>query len=106
MADLFDLIFQDPGELLPEGNTIGVNTFYAGIVDYVAGDTTRNQIVNFLQLTGAEVTDLDTLLAAVDAIATLDGKISWLMQLDAVLTLAKQGIKYNTKSAFAARLGL
>jgi hypothetical protein len=87
MADLFDTLFPDPDLDLAFGRSADIHNFFAGVVDYVSGDTTRTQIINFLDLSGDQVTELDTLLAAVDALGTIQDKLSWLMQFQAVLLL-------------------
>lgn len=99
--DLFDMLF--PG---PERSSVGVHVFYAAIVDYVAGYTTRAQIIGALGLTDTGVTQLDILLSAVDGLGTLAAKLSFGEQLHAVMVLAESGRKYTTKQEFAARLGL
>lgn len=106
MADLFDTLFPTPGQDLTFPRVVDIDNFYAGLVDYVSGNTTRTQIINFLDLTGDQVTELDILLGAVDALVTVQEKISWLLQFRSVLILASRGIKYDTKSAFVTRLGL
>jgi hypothetical protein len=107
MADLFDRLFSSSiEEPLPFSHAVDIRTFHAGFSDYVSGNTTRAQIISFMDLTGQEVTDLDVLLGAVDAISSAQGKLQWLTELRAVLELANAGIKYDTKSAFVARMGL
>ena len=103
MADLFETLFANSAILLGQYN---IHSFYAGIVDYVSGNTTRTQIINFLKLSGDQITELDVLLTAVDALSTIQEKLSWLMQFQAVLFLASRGIKYKDRASFVARLGL
>jgi len=109
MPDLFDTFFPDPVD--PEDplafpRTMDISTFYFGIVDYVSGNTTRAQIISFLSLDSEQTAQLDILLATVDGITTIAGKVRWLLEFQAALHLAAFGIKYTTKADFAARLGL
>ena len=107
MADLFDTLFPDHSTIFfPSGRNMDIHNFFAGIVDYVSGNTTRIQIINFLNLSGGQITQLDILLDAVDALSTVQDKLSWLMQFQSVLLLASQKIRYKDKASFVARLGL
>ena len=107
MAGLFDTLFQYPDLTVGiEEKKMDIYNFYSGLVDYVSGNTTRNQIINFYPLSGEQITELDILLTAVDALSTVQEKLSWLMQFQAVLLLAWQDIKYDDKASFVARLGL
>ena len=114
MTDLFDRLF--PGDSAVEN--IGVHVFHAAIVDYIAGHTTRNQIVGVWALDTEATTDLDVLLAAVDAldpedpedpvqvVMSLVSKLQFITEMDTVNKLAEDDLKYNTKSAYRTRLGL
>ena len=102
MPDLFDRLINPA----VTGDKMPVHTFRAAIGDYVAGQTTRNQIVAFWNLDTSAQSDLDALLVAVDAIGSNARKALWLLQLHDVLLIAEAGAKYTTKSAFAARMGL
>lgn len=107
MAGLFETLFQDPDITLGiEEKKMDIYNIYSGIVDYVSGNTTRNQIIAFYPLAGEQITELDILLAAVDALSTIQEKLSWLMQFEAVLLLASQKIKYDDRASFVARLEL
>ena len=106
MADLFDTLFPDPNLPLDFARNMDIHNFFAGIVDYVSGNTTRIQIIVFFKLSGDQITELDILLTAVDALSTIQDKLSWLMQFQSVLLLASQKIKYMNKASFVERLGL
>lgn len=97
--DLFDRLFGDVDK-------IHVHAFKAAIIDYIAGYTTRAQIITAWSLDTEATTDLDVLLTAVDALSTLVEKLRLAAELDAVMILAEDGLKYTTKSAFRTRLGL
>lgn len=100
MADLFDRIFGD----IPGGETIAVHTWEAAIVDYMAGQTTRAQIIAGFNLDAEATADLDFVLSEVDSLGTVLDKIRFIMEMDAVNILAETELKYNTKSAYRARL--
>lgn len=100
MADLFDRLFP------AEGGNIPIHGFHAAIADYVAGETTRTQIVAAWALDIEAQADLDILLAAVDALVGLDAKLRFVLELDATMTLAELGLKYADKASFKTRLGL
>ncbi len=102
MADLFDRLFDQA--FSDEG--IAVHSFRAAVGDYVAGYTTRNQIVAWWAMDSEAQADLDALLATVDAIPTMVGKVSWVLQLHDVMLISEEGAKYTTKSDFKTRLGI
>jgi hypothetical protein len=107
MAGLYDTLFQNPDITLGiEEKKMDIHNFYSAIVDYVSGNTTRNQIINFYPLSGEQITELDILLASVDALSTIQEKLSWLMQFQAVMLLSWQDIKYDDRASFVARLEL
>lgn len=107
MAGLFETLFQDPDiNLGIEEKKLDIYNLYSGIVDYVSGNTTRNQIVNFYPMNSEQIAELDILLTAVDALSTIQEKLSWLMQFQAVMLLASQKIKYDDRASFVARLEL
>jgi len=101
MADLFDRLF--PAD---ETENIPVHGFHAAIADYVAGETTRSQIVTVWELDTEAQADLDILLMAADGLINLDAKLRFVLELGAVMTLAELGLKYTSKSDFRTRLGL
>jgi len=102
MARLFDRLFpEDEAE-----SKIAVHAFHAAIVDYMAGESTRNQIVGAWSMDGSTAADLDLLLAAVDGLSGLDEKLRFVAEMDAVNTLAEAGLKYVTQESYATRLGL
>ena len=101
MADLFDRLFPTDGS-----ENIAVHYFYSAIVDYAAGETTRQQIIDYWALDAEAQADLNTLCDAVDALSGKANKLAFGAELHAVLMFAEAGAKYTTKSAFRARLGL
>lgn len=107
--DLFDTIinpdFDAQGNLISPGN-ITSRMLYVAMVDYAAGETTRNQIVAAFSLTPEQTTDLDALLAHIDAAATPAAKVVFILQFEAVMEIALLGLKYTDKPSFKARLGI
>lgn len=102
MADLFDRLF--PTE--PGIKNIPVHSFHAAIVDYIAEQTTRQQIVNYWTLDSEAENDLTNFLDAVDGISGPLDKLAFATELDAVMKMAEEGAKYTIKSEFKTRLGL
>ena len=103
MADLFDRLFPGPGSGIEK---IPVHAFHAAIIDYMANETTRNQIVAVWSMDSEAQTDLDALLSAVDALSGLDEKLRFAGEMDAVNKLAEADLKYTTKSEYKTRLNL
>ena len=102
MADLFDRLFPS-GETEPN---IPVHAFMAAVTDYVAGYTTRNQIIGVWTLDAEAQADLNKFCDALDALGTKLNKIAFALELDAVMLLAEAGMKYTTKADFKTRLNL
>ena len=107
--DLFDTIinpdFDANGQLISPGN-ITSRILYVAMVDYAAGQTTRNQIVAAFSLTPEQTTDLDALLAQINARPTAEGKMVFIGQFEAVMEIALLGLKYTDKASFKTRLGI
>lgn len=107
--DLFDTIidpeFDVDGNLVSPGN-ITSRMLYVAMVDYAAGQTTRNQIVAAMSLTAEQTADLDALLAQVDAMPNIVAKMAFLLQFEAVMEIAMLGYKYTDKLSFKTRLGI
>lgn len=101
MADLFERLFPED----PDGERIAVHYFFAALVDYGAGHTTRQQIINWWSLDTEAQADLNVLCDQIDAL-TPTGKMVWGTELHAVLMFAEAGAKYTTKQTFRDRLGL
>jgi hypothetical protein len=102
MADLFDRLF--PASV--EEENIAVHSFAAAIIDYMAGETTRAQIISYWSLDTEARNDLNGLCDAIDALGTQVDKIRFALEFDAVMLMAAHGAKYTTKSAFKTRLGI
>jgi len=100
MADLFDRLFPESGE------NVAVHYFFAAIVDYAAGETTRQQIVNWWSFDSEAEANLDVLCDAIDDLNKKTDKLAFGEELHAVMMFAEAGAKYTTKAAFKARLGL
>ncbi len=100
MADLFDRLYPE------EGENIAVHYFFAALVDYAAGQTTRQQIVDYWDLDAEAQADLDTLCDHIDGLGSATAKMAFGVELHAVLMFAEAGAKYTTKATFKARLGL
>lgn len=101
MADLFDRIFPTDEEL----PNIPIHAFRAALGDYAAGYTTATEIINYWSLDASAQSDLNVLLAEIDA-STPTQKALFLLQLHDVLMIAEVGAKYTTKAEFKTRLGL
>ena len=100
--DLYDMLFGDvDGDYI-----INVHNFEAAIVEYMAGEVTRAQIMGALGLSGQAEADMNTVLDAVDALSTVQQKLVFVGEMNAVNHLAEQGLRYTTKAAYAARMGL
>lgn len=104
MADLFERCF--PENVFTATNTISLHLLEAAVIDYVTGNTTRQQMINHWNLDPEAVTQLDKLLDWIDAKPTTIEKIVAMMEWSAVNIMAQEGLKYNTPAAYAARLGL
>lgn len=102
MADLFDRLF--PPSI--DDENIAIHAFAAAIIDYMAGQTTRAQIIAYWTLDTEAQADLNTLCNAIDALGTKADKIQFALEFDAVMLMAAHGAKYTTKSSFKTRLGL
>lgn len=102
MADLFDRLF--PTSI--DTHNIPVHYFTAAITDYIAGETTRSQIIGAWNLDADAQADLATLCDKIDTLSTVMDKVVFAAEFDAVMTLAEARLKYNTKSTFTTRLGL
>lgn len=101
MADLFDRLFPTD-----DSENIALHSFHAAVVDYIAGETTRQQIIDYWTLDTEAQADLNAFLDAVDAITGAVNKLAFATELDAVMKMAEEGAKYTTKTAFKTRLGL
>lgn len=102
MTDLFDRLFPANSD---EAN-IPIHAFHAAVVDYIAGETTRNQIISYWSLDTDAQTDLNNFLDAVDGISGATNKLAFAAELDCVMKLTEEGAKYTTKAEFKTRLGL
>jgi hypothetical protein len=102
MADLFDRLFPaDASE-----KNISAHYFFSALVDYAAGETTRQQIIDWWTLDTDAQADLNALCDQIDAISGATNKMAWGTELHAVLMFVEAGAKYTTKAAFRTRLGL
>lgn len=101
MTDLFDRLF-------PMGNEANIpgHYFRASVGDYVSGNTTRQEIINYWSLDSEAQADLNVLLDAVDGIGGSAGKARFLLELHDVLMISEAGAKYTTKASFKTRMGL
>lgn len=107
MADLFDRLFPgivdgDPALKIP------VHVFFGQLVDYGDGQqTTRQEIIDKWQLDTdpQAVTDLDVILAAIDA-KNAAQKVQFAVILHGILMMTEGDVKYLNKADFAQRLDL
>ena len=85
---------------------IGGHMMDAVLVDYAEGASSRAQIITALELGTEAITDLDVILAEIDAAGTVVGKLRFAANFGAVVVIAQAGLRYTTKSEFKTRLGL
>ena len=108
--DLFDRLFlENPFPSTDERHQtfhIGGHLMDAVLVEYAEGESTRTQIIGGLELGAEATTDLDVLLAGIDAEPTAFEKVRFAMNFAAVHSAAEAGLKYTDKAAFKTRLGL
>jgi len=102
MADLFDRLFPATAET----ENIPVHYFFAAMIDYMAGETTRAQIIGAWDMDADAQADLNTLCDHIDGLNKIEDKLRFAEELHAVMMLTEGELKYTTKSAFATRLGL
>lgn len=101
MADLFDRLFL----VDPDTENVAVHYFRAAIGDYVAGYTTRQQIIDWWELGAAAQADLAVLCDDLDSRTVLERAVR-LIEIHDVLLFVEAGAKYTTKTSFKNRLGL
>lgn len=102
MADLFERLYPDDSGT----ENIPVHIFFAVVIDYMAGETTRQQIINYWQLDAEAQSDLNALCNHIDGLTGVLNKLVFTEELHAVMMMAETGAKYVTKAAFRDRLGL
>ena len=102
MPNLYERLFPDDNL----GNNISVHLFTAAVVDYAAGQTTRQEIITHFALDASAQTDLTALLDTLDAQGGTANKLLWIIQFDSVNIMAEQRAKYRTRAAYAQRLGI
>lgn len=102
MTDLFDRLY--PEDIDTE--RIPVHYFFAALVDYASGFTTRQQIINFWGLDEEAQIDFNTLCNKIDSITGATNKLAFAEQLHAVFLFAEAEAKYTTKEDFRQRLDL
>ena len=102
MADLFNRLFPENDE---DPNISG-HLFEAVLIEYMTGHVTKAQMIAYWGFDTTVQADLTVLLNKCDALTGAIDKLVFLKELSAVITMASQGLLYNTKSAFATRLGL
>lgn len=101
MPDLFDRLF--PEDI--RDDNISIHTFAAVLIDYIRGYTTRQQIIGAWELDADAQSDLNTLCDSLDGMS-LQEKLIFAVEIDAVMLIANSGLKYATKQEFAQRLGI
>lgn len=97
MADLFDRILGTPGD-------ISVHQFEAALVDVMAGQSTRAQLIAAYSLDAEATTQLDSLLNKIAALTTKEAKVGFINEFNAILILSEEQLKYTTKAQFSTRL--
>ena len=104
MTDLFERLFPRLAGIEDLEN-ISIHSFRAALGDYATGNTTRAQIVNYWSLDTDAQTDLDVLLAEIDA-GNSAARVRFLVELHDVMLITEEGAKYQTKAEFRTRMGL
>lgn len=105
MADLFDRFTADALlDETPSEKRIPGHTWPAVMNEYRQGEATRQQIINFFDLDSEAQTDLNALCDHMDAMNAMQ-KASFIFDLEYVLILMDQGMRYTTKSELKTRLG-
>lgn len=102
MADLFERLFPEENEV----ENIAIHAFMAAITDYIAGETTRAQIIGAWSMDSEAQADLTALCDHIDGLSTKADKVVFALEFDAVMLLAAHKLKYTTKSDFKTRLGI
>lgn len=101
MTDLFDRLFPASSDT----PNIPVHVFFSALVDYARGEMTRAQIVAWATLDAEAEADLDVLCDEIDSRNATQKRV-FAIELHSVLMLAEAEVKYTTKAAFQATLGL
>lgn len=97
MADLFDRV-------LSITHDIAIHEFEAALLDYMAGQTNRAQLISAFSLDTEATAQLDTLLNKITAITTKGNKVGFITEFGAILALSEAQRKYTTKNSFNTRL--
>jgi hypothetical protein len=100
--DLYDSLFD------PESTAdFGIHALEAAIVEYATGNATRAQIATVLGMDPEAVSDLDTLLDALDALPSTVEKLVFMQEMQAVnIGHEEEWPGYQTKAQYVNRLGL
>jgi hypothetical protein len=88
-----------------DGTKIGVHQFMAAMGELARGEVTRAQVIAAFNLVGPDVTQLDTLIAAAQAMPAAD-RFKFSLEMHDVLLLGEAGLVYATPATLATRLGL
>lgn len=98
MADLFDRFTADDGSKIP------IHAFHAAIADYLfAGGLTKAQIVTAFALDTQASANLDSIIAKIDAQASIQLKMRVMTSFEALLVLMEHGLAYADRTSFIAR---
>ena len=89
-----------------EESGLGYHAFWGAIADYIAGETTANQIKAGFNLNAQSQDDLDVWLISIDALVGLDEKLRYSQELHAVMAIAESGLKYADEASFRTRMGI
>jgi hypothetical protein len=95
--DLFDRV-------LSSTHDIAIHEFEAALVDYMAGQTTRAQIIAAYSLDAEATVQLDSLLNKIAALGTKTDKVGFITEFKAIMILAEAGRKYTSRTLFSTRL--
>jgi hypothetical protein len=89
-----------------DATKISVHRFGASLRQMVAGQLTRQQIIDAFALTGSDVTELDALIATFTGMATNNtantfAKAAWLSRMEDVFILVEMGDYTEAKAKTA-----
>ena len=89
----------------PEVPNVAFDVFWAALYELAKGKVTRQQIINYFELVGDEVTDLDYIIGRYNAQPNATAKASFVETLRAVFMLAESKVPgYSTRAQLVARI--
>lgn len=100
---LVERLMKDESE--PESRWLSVHPFFAAASEVERGALTSAQVQNYLNMTAADITDWDALVALVTGTAA--ARLAVIQRIHAVFILAQvRAPGYDTPSAVRSKLGI